>query len=113
MSDAELCLLLRSRLSADEIARADVLRDRQPLRRGDELFVDRQRISAPFDGILVVIDLAPGYNWAHPCRIVLVREDGAEVQEYPASFPPGGRAPLRDFASILSRGVEVQPTEAR
>ncbi len=51
--------------------------------------VPRQKVVARKPTIMVFVDDAPLYNWAHPCRYVLHDAETGEVyDEVPAQFPP-------------------------
>ena len=61
----------------------------------------------PFDGFLLFVDLSPLLNWAHPCKYLLVGQEGQDVEVVRASFPPRGRGFPDRFEVIMKFGDKV------
>ena len=58
-----------------------------------------QLVTAPFNCVLVFIDISPHYNWAHPCIYLLVGKMEKQIVKIESSFPPKGF--YDDNSSIL------------
>ncbi len=59
------------------------------LRRGKKILAYKQRILLKRDTIMVFVDEAPLYNWAHSCRYLLHdAKTGKLYKEVKAQFPP-------------------------
>lgn len=107
MDNPDLIKLVRTRLTPAQIKEAMVYRDLQPIKAGEKMNVGDVASIVPFDGLLVFVDLAPRYNWAHPCILILVSNEGTEIELIHASFPPRGRGFPKRFQVIMRFGQVV------
>lgn len=61
----------------------------QVLEKGEKLAVDLEHITLPRSTAYVFADLAPQYNWAHPCQLLLHdASSGALYEKIDAHLPP-------------------------
>ena len=80
--------IVRQKLTKDQLQRSSIYWDSRILAKDEELSIGLRSIAMPFAGTVVFVDLAPGYNWAHPCLYLLVDLNATETQTVEASFPP-------------------------
>jgi len=57
-----------------------------PLHGGVPVEINRQSITPDKNAQLIFVDLKPGANWAHPCRYILIDDNGSH--SFDSSFPP-------------------------
>ncbi len=90
MTDAEGRILERVRagIGAELMDGAIVYLAVAPLPAGGRVTLGGVDITPPWPARLAFVDLEPGVNWGHDCRYLLIREDAAETQSFPATMPP-------------------------
>lgn len=87
---------VKGRIKAAVINRDEILRVRQKVNLAvlDKVIPSGENlrdlgIRLERDTAITFADLAPGYNWAHPCRVYLHDADtGEQYDQIDASFPP-------------------------
>lgn len=99
--------MIRAHLTPDQIREAVIYRDLKTISAGERVVVGSQAHIMPFDGILLFADLAPQFNWAHPCLFILVQDGGPATKLIKASFPPRGREFPKQFKIIMQNGHKV------
>ncbi len=62
--------------------------DETEIPAGTVLALDTHKVISPGPCALVFVDQAPGVNWGHACRYLLVDRQTKEVQSIAAQFPP-------------------------
>lgn len=97
-----------------DLGRAMVVWDHRLIDKGESFDIHHEKITMPFRGSLVFIDLKPRANWAHPCLYVLLPENytdylkvGEKISQHPikASFPPSWywRQELPETADVIMK----------
>jgi hypothetical protein len=82
------------------------------LRRGKNIMAYKQRIPLERDTIMVFMDEAPRYNWAHPCCYLLHDAKTAELyKEVKAQFPPYMTADVPKTYELFHQAVRIAETE--
>ncbi len=104
MDNTDLINLIRSHMTTAQLKEAVIYRDLHPIKAGERLNVGCETPVVPFDGFLVFVDLAPRFNWAHPCILILVSNEGLKAELIHASFPPRGRGFPQQFQMIMRFG---------
>lgn len=101
----EILDLVQHQLTPEQLQASLIYWDQRLLRLGESLRMGPvQSIPIPFDGTLVFVDLAPRFNWAHPCLYLLVSAQDERVQVVEGSFPPFGRVIPESVISLLRYG---------
>lgn len=80
--------IVRNVLGPDQIRKSIVYWESLPLGEGREVNMGLQKFAMPFRGTVAFVDLAPMFNWAHPCLYILVNEDTLNTKVIEGSFPP-------------------------
>jgi len=76
-------------LNINEKTKRNIYVDTERLPAGKVLAASHQKIELSRDTALVFEDLAPQYNWGHPCRSVLYNPDtGEPYDSVDSEFPP-------------------------
>jgi hypothetical protein len=104
VSGSKVIDLVHELVSMEDVGRSVIYWDTRVVRAGVMVDLGGQRQKMPYDGTLAIIDLAPSFNWAHPCLLLMIRDDGGEVRTVRASFPPRGRGFPDAFQIILRFG---------
>ena len=107
MVNSQLLEIIRSQLSPAQLEQALVYRDPELLHAGEATGIVGDVSVMPFDGILVFADLAPQFNWAHPCLFILVPNEDANPQVVKASFPPKSRGFPKRFQLLMQYGQVI------
>lgn len=85
-------------LDVNEAMTRNIYIDNERLPAGKVLAAGHQRIKLSRDTALVFEDLAPLYNWGHPCRYVLHDPDmGDPYDSVRSEFPPNLKEPRESF----------------
>ena len=76
-------------LTWDAARNSNLYIDSNVLSPGADIFAYKQRIPLERDTVMVFVDEAPRFNWAHPCRYLLFDAGNGEMyREVRAQFPP-------------------------
>jgi hypothetical protein len=102
--------VIRSTLSAEQLKGSLVFWDTRVHEEGEELGIGSQTLTMPFAGTLVFVDLAPAYNWAHPCLYIFIDRITEKTQVMKESFPPFMGTPDENYVILLRYG-EIPPHE--
>ncbi len=103
ISKEKILELVHNNLSQEQIEGSFIYWNERPFTKDQEIRMGPQRIGAPFDGLIVFVDLSPGFNWAHPCLYLLVNINDFSVETRQASFPPS-RQYSETFSLLLKCG---------
>ena len=98
---------IRNHIPTEQLEQAEVHWDPRVIQAGTTVDLGGPEREMSYDSTLALVDLAPNYNWAHPCLMVLIREGGNEGEVVEASFPPRSRGYPKTFQLILKNGKEV------
>ena len=98
--------LVRNTLSPEQIAQSFVYWDKKVFREGEQIRSGLQTFTMPFDGTMIFVDLAPRFNWAHPCLYLLVNVNDLSTEIIEASFPPYSDQFPETLAIVLKYGDE-------
>jgi hypothetical protein len=79
--------IVHNSLSPEQIERSFIYWDRQVRKEGEQIKIGPQTVAMPFDGMVIFVDLAPRFNWAHPCLYLLVNGKDLSTEIVKASFP--------------------------
>ncbi len=88
VGDTELTKLLRSLLTADEIARGVVYLRDGVVAAGTTLRFGEVTLQVPWDAYVAFVDREPAANWGHPARYLMIRLSPHEAVSTEARFPP-------------------------
>ena len=91
-------------LSPEQIETSLIYWDKQIVEKGKQIRIGPRTIAMPFDGIIIFVDLAPRFNWAHPCLYLLVNVENLHTDVIEASFPPYSGEFPETFAVVLRYG---------
>jgi len=84
------------------------------LNRGEKLKVFESEVDIPRDTAFVLADLAPQYNWAHPCEYLLHdAQTGVLYEKVDASFPPPQLKRNPENVEFFHNPVNLIDTTAR
>ena len=106
----EILELVRRLLTPEQIERSIIYwhkivrSDGTPIKAGPQIFL------MPYKGTVVFVDLAPTYNWAHPCLYIFIDSTAKKTQLMKASFPPFFGTPDENYVILLRFG-EIPPHE--
>lgn len=95
-------------LNPEQIEKSLIYWDKQIFKKGFRIKAGPKTINMPYDGMLVFIDLAPRYNWGHPCLYVLVDVKSLRTEVIKASFSPYSRG-FPETVSIVLRYGKAPP----
>lgn len=101
---SEMLELIRSTLSPEQVEQSFIYWDKKVFKEGEKIKIGPQTVSAPFDGTVVFVDLAPRFNWAHPCLYLLVNINDLSTETIKASFPPYSDQFPETFIIVLKYG---------
>lgn len=107
MVNAQLIDVIRGQMSPEQLKQALVYLDPEIIRAGEATGIVGDGVDMPFDGNLVFADLAPQFNWAHPCLFILVSKESDETRLISASFPPKSRGFPHKFQLLMQYGQVV------
>lgn len=110
IGNSEILELVRRLLAPEQIERSIIYWDKRLLPDGTSIKAGPQTFLLPYKGMVVFVDLAPTYNWAHPCLYIFIDSTAKKTQLMKASFPPFFGAPDEDYVILLRFG-EVPPHE--
>jgi hypothetical protein len=77
-----------SSISGDERQHAAVYIDPSTYQPGSKIRVGRAEIRVSSPTVALFLDMAPGANWGHPCRYLLVDATSGDVRAVDSEFPP-------------------------
>jgi hypothetical protein len=78
------------------------------LKAGEVVISSPRALTMPFEGTVVFVDLAPRFNWAHPCLYVFISET-LQTRVVDSSFPPAMDRPGDKWIVLLRFGKK--PTD--
>jgi len=84
----EIARVVRQHLSPAEQRQSIAYLDERPIKTGAAVNIGGRTQTAPWDAVLVFVDLVPSGNWGHPCLYVLVGADGERVNVLRSDMPP-------------------------
>lgn len=102
--------IVRDILTPAQLKGSLIFWDKRIREEGEELGIGLQTIVMPFLGTMVFVDLAPTYNWAHPCRYIFIDGIGEKTHIIKASFPPFLGPPDENYVILLRFG-NIPPHE--
>ncbi|HRP71406.1 MAG TPA: hypothetical protein PK743_02075 [Luteimonas sp.] len=88
IDDQELMRRVREAVPADRLSGAIVYGGVSPLEAGARFAAGDVDLIAPWPALVVFVDPHPQANWGHDCLYLLMRRDGREHLQAPASLPP-------------------------
>lgn len=91
-------------LSPEQIEQSLIYWDKQVFEEGESIRIGPQPYVMPFDGTLVFVDLAPRFNWGHPCLYLLINVADLSTEVIDASFPPYSGVFPEPYVSLLRYG---------
>lgn len=103
---SEILELVRSNLSPEQIERSFIYWDKKVYKEGEQIKIGPKTFTVPFDGTMVFVDLAPRFNWAHPCLYLLVNVNDLSTEIIEASFPPYSDQFPETFTILQKYGKE-------
>jgi hypothetical protein len=89
---AQVAKLAVKALTAAERQRGAAYLDEVVRPAGTSVEIDRKAVPVRRPLAVVFVDQAPGVNWGHPCRYLLIDLQDGRIQSVPAQFPPFLRA---------------------
>jgi len=101
MTREELIPAIKSELNSGILNNAAVYVLAFPLHGGVPVEINRQSIVPDKNAQLLFVDLKPGANWAHPCRYLLIDDNG--TRSFDGSFPPD----INNYRLLL-KGANVE-----
>ncbi|MCL2875501.1 MAG: hypothetical protein FWF12_04250 [Betaproteobacteria bacterium] len=88
LSDSQISEKIKPFISHKYLADAIAYLDTQPKKMGESILVGREKLSMPFAGYFIFVDLVPMANWGHPSLGIFVSMDGTQTENTPLRFPP-------------------------
>jgi hypothetical protein len=73
------------------------------LKAGETVISSPLPLTMPFGGAVAFVDLAPRFNWAHPCLYVFISES-LQTRVVDSSFPPAMDRPGDRWIVLLRFG---------
>lgn len=98
--------IVRNTLTPEQLKQSIIYWDSRALHEGQEVKMGPTTLNVPFDGILVFVDLAPRFNWAHPCLYLFINAKDLSTEVVTASFPPFTREIPETVTIVLRYGKE-------
>lgn len=93
-------------LNVNEAKRRNIYIDTEQLSSDEVLVAGHQRIELSRDTALVFEDLAPQFNWGHPCRYILHDSNTGDLYDsVDAEFPPDLKEP-RESLQVFHKPVK-------
>jgi hypothetical protein len=102
--------IVRDILTPAQLKRSFIFWDKRIHEEGEGMRIGFETISIPFRGTMVFVDLAPAYNWAHPCLYIFIDCTAEKTHMIEASFPPFLGTPDENYLILLRFG-DIPPHE--
>jgi hypothetical protein len=99
--------IVRDILTPAQLKGSLIFWDKRIHEEGEELGIGLQTIVMPFRGTMVFVDLAPTYNWAHPCLYIFIDSIGEKTHIIEASFPPFFGPPDENYVILLRSNTMI------
>ncbi len=96
--------IVRDILTPEQLKGSLIFWDKRVHEEGEEIGIGLQTIVMQFPGTMVFVDLAPAYNWAHPCLYIFIDSIGEKTHIIEASFPPAIGTADEDYVIPISFG---------
>jgi hypothetical protein len=109
ISKSQILDIIHQNLSAEHIEGSFIYWDSKIRIREEQIQIGPQTYQFEFDSILIFVDLAPFFNWAHPCLYLFLNIDNLEVETVDASFPPYSNHIPETYSILLKYGIEQLP----
>jgi hypothetical protein len=101
---SEVLEAVRHILSPEQLKDSLIFWDKKIHEEGETIMAGLQTILMPFRGTMVFVDLAPKYNWAHPCLYIFIDCKVEKTHMIEASFPPTIDEADEDYEMLLRYG---------
>jgi hypothetical protein len=102
--------IVRHTLSPEQLKKSLIFWDKRIHEEGETIRIGLQSVPMPFRGIMIFVDLAPDYNWAHPCLYLFFDCKAEKTQTIRASFPPAIPLDNENYVILLRFG-DIPPDE--
>jgi hypothetical protein len=102
--------ITRDILTPAQLKGSFIFWDKRIHEEGEKIGIELQPVSMPFRGTMVFVDLAPAYNWAHPCLYIFIDCLAEKTHLMKASFPPFIGPPDENYVILLRFG-DIPPHE--
>jgi hypothetical protein len=96
--------ITKGALGPQEIERSLIYWNARTLKKGEEVVPGSGALAMPFEGIVVFADLAPRFNWTHPCLYVFIGKEPLQTKVVHSSFPPAMDRPGDRWTVLLRFG---------
>ncbi len=106
----EILELILKILTPEQIEKSFIYWNKRVLPEGTPIKAGPQTLLMPYKGTVVFVDIAPTYNWAHPCLYIFIDSTTKKTQLMEASFPPFFGTPDENYVILLRFG-EIPPHE--
>jgi hypothetical protein len=103
---------LKKALTASQLKRSSVYWFPEPIPEGTPISMGLASTRAPFDCILVFVDLAPHLNWAHPCLYLMIGRQNDQLEKIESSLPPS-RYDDGKVCSLLMKTGEIMNSDQK
>ena len=91
ISKSQILDVIHQNLSAEHIEGSFIYWDSKIRIREEQVQIGPQTYQFKYDSILIFADLAPFFNWAHPCLYLFLDINNLAVEIINASYPPYSR----------------------
>jgi hypothetical protein len=88
LSPQDILAILAQDLSQTEMDTSAIIWIGAFLEQGDSFNAGLEALRMPFPGTVVFVDLHPGTNFAHPCKIFLIAAGTHQTFMLEAALPP-------------------------
>ena len=106
ISKSQILDVIHQSLSTEQIETSFIFWDCEVRNKGEQIQIGPQTYQFDYDSILIFVDLAPFFNWAHPCLYLFFDIDTQCVEKIDASFPPYSRHFPETYSIVLKYGIE-------
>jgi hypothetical protein len=102
--------IVRGMLTPVQLKRSFIFWQKKVHEKGEDMRIGVETVPMPFTGTMVFVDLAPAYNWAHPCLYIFIDCTAKKTHMIEASFPPFNGTPDENYVILLRFG-DIPPHE--
>jgi hypothetical protein len=96
--------VVRGALDPNRLQDCVIYWNSRTLKAGDAVVSSPLTVTMPFEGTVAFVDLAPGFNWAHPCLYVFIGGEPLQTKLIKSSLPPAMDRPGDDWRVLLRFG---------
>lgn len=110
---SSIIVQIKGTVPENSLNQANVYWNSHVFSKGETVRFGHGDYTMPYDGTIAFVDLAPTYNWAHPCLYLVIDADLERIITIESSLPPNFDSFPGDFTIIMRNGKGVGRTKEK